>query len=188
MNTENFWNWFSANEGQIKGIMDDNSIADEFAEELMKMDPELRFEIGRLEGGVYDFVISCGGIKAGIPAVEQLYESAPNIPGWKFTKFKQPRPFEDKIRLGDFEFDPDSVKAMYQYNGYKTDVYLFFNDYDPEEDELFGNLTFIILDSLLGELIVMHKIGYIEYAGMEDAEDSTQLISLKKLKSIIENS
>ena len=98
---EGFWQWFVANEDRIFTFESNReTIFDEIADRLHRINPNLTFEFGPIEDGKREFVISAGGIKSAFSAVEELYANAPKLEKWIFIKFRQRRPplnirFED---------------------------------------------------------------------------------------------
>lgn len=162
---EDFWKWFKNNEEMLFNFeKNTEDTFDKLSVALSQVDPELTFEFSPVrENGKREFVISAGGIKRSFPAVESLFESAPNMKRWEIVKFR-PR----RIPLNDLSFAGVSVKAddVY-YNLYKDNeklgVVLFFDNYSEAENSTYGNLGYLFLDEALGEYDVETKLGFIEF-------------------------
>src|SRR5689334_6398671 len=60
-----FWSWFSANDDRLFDFeRDQKAVFDELAAQLVRVHPDLTFELGPVRDGRRDFVVSAGGIKA----------------------------------------------------------------------------------------------------------------------------
>lgn len=184
---QQFWNWFQANEASLRTVVDQPEGLGKVFAKLAEVDANLTCEVGKLSEGQFDFVVSCGGISEGIPAVQALCAAAPAIPDWQVTAFKQPKNMDWSIRLGEMEINPLEVRAWFDdEDPNRVDVALLFPAYDEEWHDAFGNITFILLDNLIGEYGVMTRIGGVEFGAIEDAADPGSLVTLEELKAVIE--
>ncbi len=162
---DDFWKWFQKNDEMIFNFEKDlENTFNKLSLALSKVGPDLVFEFGPIDkNGKREFVISAGGIKKSFPAVELLFNSAPELSRWIIVKFRQRR-----SPLNDLTFAGVSIKVddVY-YNIYKDDdklgVMLFFDNYSKQEDSIYGNLCYLFLDEALGEYDVETKLGFIEY-------------------------
>jgi hypothetical protein len=105
---EIFWKWFTKNQEMLFEFEENQeNTFNKLSAEMKKVHPDLTFEFGPvMESGEREFVISAGGIKDAFPAVEKLYDSAPNLSKWIFIKFR-PR----REPLHDIHFGGKSIKA-----------------------------------------------------------------------------
>jgi hypothetical protein len=182
---QQFWKWFEKNEKMLFDFEKDReNVFDILSKQIEKVHPDLTFEFSPVkEDGKREFVISAGGVKKAFPAVEALFDSAPNLARWQFIKYRQRRQ-----PLNDLEYGGKSVKAqdvryaMYK-DGEKVGIVLFFDGYNDSEKNVFGNIGYLFLDEALGELDIETKVGFIEFHG----RDSRQYENSRPLEELAEN-
>ena len=164
-----FWKWFVKNQDMLFDFEKDReNIFDNLSAEMNKVHPNLTFEFSPvLETGKREFVISAAGIKDAFPAVEALYDSAPNLPKWVFIKFR-PR----RKALNDLSFGGKSIKASeVRYKMFKDQekvgLIIFLDGYNDAEKDTYGNIGYLFLDEALGEYDIEMKVGFIEFHSRE---------------------
>lgn len=159
-----FWEWFVANEASIFKIKSgDDRIANKLYKKLQKIDEDLSFEVGSVENGSREFVISAGGMLTAFPAVERLYQAAPVLDRWIWVKFR-PRGTE----LFDVSFNDETVSAqdvryLLAKDGNKPGIIMFFEGLNDQNRDQYGHIGFIFLDHILGEYAVVNLVGFIEF-------------------------
>jgi hypothetical protein len=164
-----FWKWFVKNQDMLFEFEKDREkIFDKLAAEMNTVHPDLTFEFSPvLKNGKREFVISAGGIKSAFPAVEALFDSAPNLSKWKFIKFR-PR----RKPLNDLKFGGKSIKASeVHYKMFndqeKVGLIIFLDGYNDAEQNIYGNIGYLFLDEALGEYDIEMKVGFIEFHSRE---------------------
>lgn len=176
-----FWNWFIQNKDHIKSINENEAYGLKLLKMLQRYHKGLTYVIGQNPDGKMDFIISCDGIKSGIPHVKALAEAAPPIPGWNIIPFRPPMPDAKGVEMEGFNLEYESILVEYSFEGGMADIDLYIDGY-KEKDDRFLSAAFILLDNMFGEYFVMTKIGEIHFHPMEEAEHPENLISLEKLK------
>lgn len=79
---ERFWEWFQANDALLKqACAKPDTIVPLIGRKLDEVHPDLMFETGQANDGVYEIIISAGGLKAVIPEVTELVKAAPSLQG-----------------------------------------------------------------------------------------------------------
>jgi hypothetical protein len=159
---EQFWNWFQANEERLFHFEDDmEQVFSELGDRLEKVHPDLTFEIGPVEIGRREFVISAHGLKAAFPAVRSLHATAPELPRWKWIKFRPRREQITDIDFGGRTLHVDAVTYKMFRDGEKIGLVLYVDGYTDREREFFGEATYLMLDQALGEEVVETEVGFI---------------------------
>lgn len=160
-----FWKWFAKNDDRLFHFeRDREAVFDDLSRAMGRVHPSLTFEFGPvMDNGKREFVISAGGILDGFAAVEALFESAPALARWQFLKYRQRR-----LPLNDIEFAGKSIAAAdvhYQLfkDGAKIGIVVFFDGYNDDEHEIYGQIGFLYLDEALGEYDIETKVGFIEF-------------------------
>jgi hypothetical protein len=179
-----FWAWFVANEDKIWNIdRNQDKVIRMIGEALDRVDPGLAFEIGmEVEDGKREFILSADGIRSNMPKVESLYLSAPDMARWRIIKYRQRAPFGGKIRMAGKEISAEDVRFQVFNDGEKVGILLMFDDFTEERRNQFAGIGFLFLDKALGELDVMTRVGFVDFAGPESNfyADARRLTELPK--------
>jgi hypothetical protein len=121
--------------------------------------------------------VCAGGVKATIPAVEKLVAAAPDVPGWEIVAFRQPRDLPE-IRMGDHSVELELTRFVETgRRGALLDVTLFLPIPAGAPKDVLGELGFIALDHTLGEIVVMTRLGHIEFENILAAPSNARLLS-----------
>jgi hypothetical protein len=71
------------------------------------------------------------------------------------------------LRIGNKKVDPDDVRCQLFKDGDKVGIMLFFKDYSEDEEDIYGQIAYLMLDQALGEYDVETKVGFIEFTSNE---------------------
>ncbi len=181
---ERFWDWFSKNEMMVSQIENDpEGVMDKLHKAIGKVQEGLTAEIGREVNGKREFVISADGIKERIPAVEKLYDAAPDNPRWVFFKFRQRTGTGNlRFRMGELELGPENFEVAMDPDGDKTGFTVFIKSFDQDLLNAYAQAAFIMLDHAIGEYDMMTKVGAIEFEPFE-TPSQTPRYSLEELSA-----
>jgi hypothetical protein len=179
-----FWDWFIENKSGLEKFINsdgnDYTLFNNLTEKVKKYNKDLLPEITINSKNEFVLIITCDGMKAAIPHVITLCDSAPTIPNCVIQKFRQPGYF-GKINFGGLSYGPEDIKIKSTPNSGKFDIIIYVKGY-TESDHRYGNLAFIYLDHFLGEYNVMTKIGTIALQKLGLFTNKKGLISLDELK------
>ncbi|MCB1585538.1 MAG: hypothetical protein KDI52_04585 [Xanthomonadales bacterium] len=161
---QKFWKWFENNQQMLFEFEKDReNIFNSLTKQMETIDENLSFEFGPVtDNGSREFVISASGIIKSFPAVEKLFEAAPDLKKWHFVKFR-PRRIPMSISFGDFEVKPEEVKCQLFKDGEKVGIMMFFSDYNEKESNIYEQIGYLLLDQTIGEYDVEIKVGFIEF-------------------------
>jgi hypothetical protein len=178
-----FWKWFVHNEARLFVELDPNnpkldSAIEELHSRLRKVQKHLVCEVMLAEPKKI-LALSPKGIRAGIPLVESLHAKAPSLPRWEIVKFKQRKPHNEdfKIRFADRELTSDAVRYRFTAQKDRVGIELLFAGYEEQFLDVYQNVGFIMLDSMLGEYDVMTKVGAIDFLPLPEGSDHYPPIS-----------
>ena len=164
-----FWDWFQANDERLYNFeRDQKHTFDLLQSELRKVDKDLTFELGPIENGRREFIISADGIRESFPKVESLYAAAPALPRWKVVKYR-PRREPMDIALAGLRVDWHTVVVDLQPHGDKMDLTMYLPGYSEHTQDNYKGVAFLFLDQALGEYDVETKVGYIELKARNEA-------------------
>lgn len=164
---KDFWKWFSANapaiRREISGGGGDWAVAIHgLGAQLRKVHPGLVHEIGMPDPQTLELIISGDGIKANFPAVVDLVNSAPSVPGFKITAFKPRTVGNFGLRMLGKDITAEMLTYRFVPEGDVLGFELFI-DSDLDERSR-GIVGFVVLDQWLGEYDVATGLGWIEFA------------------------
>jgi hypothetical protein len=164
-----FWTWFQANEASLYDFQKNQPrIFDQLSAEMHKIHPALTFEFGPIQEGRREFIISADGLKEAFPKVESLYAAAPQLPRWKFTKFRQRgKPLD--IAYEGISVKADAVAAMAKADGAKAKVTVFLPDYSAAAHQKYQSIAFLFLNRALGEYDVQTRVSEVQVASSAHA-------------------
>jgi len=162
LSTEQFWQWFTKNESMcFEFERDQDRTFHKLGKALSKYHPSLGFEFGSVENGKREFVISADGDREAFPAVEALFEVAPELERWTFIKYR-PRRTPLTVGMDDFKLSPTDVEVMLSPDGEKVGLTVYVKGYVESNRDLFLGPVFIMLDWTIGEFDMATEVGFIE--------------------------
>src|SRR5262245_11762094 len=105
---QQFWKWFHDHEEELFHFQSErDEIFHSLSEALERVYEGLTFEVGPVEDGRRELVISADGIREAFPAVKSLCENAPELPRWKIIPFRPRRSPIDTIHVKELTLQPD---------------------------------------------------------------------------------
>jgi hypothetical protein len=151
-----FWKWFTANDANLFAFeANQPAILDEVSKQLTLVNKDLTFELGPVQDGKREFVISAGGVSSAFPAVEALYNKAPPLSRWVWVKFRPRRlPLSD-LQYGTTQVKVDDVRYLLAKDGNKVGIMLFFAGYSEKDKDSYDQLGYLFLDEALGEYAIV---------------------------------
>lgn len=161
---ERFWNWFTLNSRRLfRFETNQEQIFDELSEQLAKLSETLCFELGPVQNGRREFIISADGDKAAFPAVRALVAAAPSYSEWVIIPFRPPKNLDDYpgVVFGDVTLSVDDVWFSYQTEEAVIHLDLYIRGYRAENERELGGAAYLLLDSALGEYAVETYVGGI---------------------------
>jgi hypothetical protein len=174
-----FWKWFQKNEAMLFDFEKDReTIFNQLATEMHKVNSNLTFEFGPKQDGRREFVISADGIRDSFPSVEKLYAAAPPLRNWKVIKFRPRRePFD--INFQGISVKAASVAVLLEREGPKAALTVLIPCYTKAKHDSFAGIAFLLLDQALGEFDVETRVGFVGVAA--PSEHYPQATPLKNL-------
>lgn len=182
---DKFWSWFLKNKNEIINIPNDHSFIQKLITKIKEYNQVLAFEIGGKCDGPLEFVISCDGRRSGIPVVERLADSAPEIEGIKVIKFRQPKDDALEIQIGDLKLSANDIFFQYKIDK-NIHLQFFIPDY-RSDDQRYAQITFILLDNLIGEYYVMTNIGAIDFQKIQAESNFSKMTRLSQINNVIKS-
>lgn len=182
-----FWNWFRANETVLRKAYDEGEV--ECLDALISarvdaLDSGLGWEMGPYSLPDYAFVISPGK-RERIGICRAIVDVAPELPGWRFFSGK---PAKDLVSL-TVEVDGGEVCAdnwhyrLVSYGGGEfVDVEIFYEAADAPPPQREGIACELLVQSLLGELMSLERVGRIDFASVDHVREVERTTPLRFLR------
>jgi len=180
-----FWRWFQNNEEILfdfeKGP---HRILNRLSAAMHRVHPSLTYEFGPKENSTREFVLSADGIKEAFPRVEALYAVAPQLPRWKFIKFR-PRREPGNLTFKDVSVRAEDVFVLVEPDQTKVGITIFLPRYSKEVHQTFVGIAFLLLDHALGEYDVETRVGFIECKPLDNRPITA--VGLKELPEVFDS-
>jgi hypothetical protein len=187
MNEFEFWNWFSSNKKVVEDFI--NSESNDYTPyeiltaKIKEYHPDVIPELTVDQANNFVLIVSCDGIRSGMEPVENLVTAAPQIDKWIIQKFRQPGAVID-LNFQGLDFKARNIKAKYFLNDGLVDIELYIKGF-KEIDKRYKSLAFLYLDHLVGEYLVMTKIGTIRFRNLGLFTDTSNMKTLPELADLI---
>jgi hypothetical protein len=158
-----FWAWFQQHDSALFAVKSGTEpVCDELSEQLHRISPDLTFELGPVQSGKREFVISADGVREAFPAVLALGAAAPALVHWTIIRFRPPRPDVTQIQLAAVHLDADSVEFLAEPDGDRTGLTISVPNYKPTPEHAYEQGVYLLLDGMLGEYTVETAVGFVE--------------------------
>lgn len=142
---------------------------------LSEIQDGLIFEVGPGKTKKHGFILSAGGIRELIPAVRYLTDLLKDSVEWEVIAFKPAREVSDSTKQlimtssGEKVVQPSEIYVSLHPELTKVGVHIYFNHYDEEDYQAWGQVGFNFLDFSLGEYAVMESVGDLGFHARSEA-------------------
>ena len=154
---------------------------------MTKVHPNLCFEFGPEVDGRREFIISADGDKKAFGAVQALAGAAPRLRKWEVIPFRPPKDLKKypKVAYSNVELSSDDVWFSFQTEGSTIHLDLYIRGLSEENETEMGGLSFLLLDSALGEYVVETRIGGISRHPMPENADDLDLLPFPMITEVV---
>lgn len=181
---EGFWRWFAENAPALSQFVrhaTQEPVPEEMmnavGEALVRVHPDLVFELGIAADDKLDLVISGGGLTSAFPAVLALHKAAPASDVFKATAFRQRMPGMS-VRMAGRELSAETSAYVSEPGDEgKLDIWVFLPLPDDASEQDAGQIGYILLDTTLGEYDVATSLGGISFYSMAQAPEGAKPLS-----------
>lgn len=154
---------------------------------IEQVNPDLEFDIGPLEAGKREIVISAGGIRDAFPAVEALARGAPPLGRWNVVRYRQRRRVAGTLSFQGLSLSPATIRFEFPPGGPGSGIVLYMPAYSHTEHSRYLALALLMLDALIGEYDVEMKLGSILIEPL-GADRGSRAMTLDRLPGILDAS
>ncbi|RAW01818.1 DUF695 domain-containing protein [Pseudochryseolinea flava] len=188
-----FWNWFQENEKAFHNVIKTHkNIEADFFKKLSPKLSSLRegffYLTGMMNDHTAELIFTADGKIKNFVFIEELVESAPVIPGWKFAAHKPPMEFDGfSIDMHGLRFAEDNLSfypVLHPEYPDEIEITVVSTDFNERNRDQVTNGVYIFLDNYLGELKFATFVDYLNVSGTPD-DDQVELIPMKKLKDYL---
>lgn len=189
---EPFWVYFKKNEKKFHSAVKNQKNEERIFEKLStKLSEQLGVDIEYLAGMADENTVllsfSAGGVLKNTVVIEEFVNSAPDIPGWKFTSSIPDIDMKD-FRLEMFDHKVDRETLSFYSNDSPEypdliDITFVHSDLNDENISTITHGTYIFLQSYLGEIFFITTIDKLNVIGKKHKKK--EQIPLDKLKAFL---
>ncbi len=182
-----FWEWFEENSEEIFNFeKNQDEVFKKINGRLRKISKGLGFMFGPKIGKKREFIITASGVKHIFPVVEKIVAAAPKLKKWKITAFVPPSKKLENMGLEGLTLWPKDMYFFHELGeSNKINLKLYIKDF-VEGDQRYIQLSFIILDNIIGEYAVVTKVGFVDFYLLPAKKKRDELHPLKDLRGIID--
>jgi hypothetical protein len=187
-----FWNWFKKHEKNFYNVVNkgkniEAAFFDKLSPKLAELKDGYFFLAGMLDDHTAELVLTADGIIKNVVFVEELVNSAPTIPGWKFTALKPSSDIDHScINMADYVFGTETLSFYSNdHADYpdEIDITIVHKDFNENDKSTIINGIYIFLDNYIGELNSVTTIDNVSVVGPHAAEK--ELVPIGKLKDFL---
>ena len=190
MTKEEFWKWFDANklslENFIAGKIQDDDIYEDLSERLKQYSEYLIPELTINEDNKFVLVISCDGIKQGIPFAEAITENIREFENWVVLKYRQPGPMEF-IPVNGLNLKRSSILLEWRKTASQKYFLTFYIKGFSPHNKNYEIGTLLHLDHTIGEYNAMTRVEGVEIKKLDLVYSEKGLYTLDDLKTELDN-
>lgn len=189
MTKENFWEWFEKNKAGLEIFISseprDYTIYETLSEKLNQYSEYLIPELTMTENNEFVLIISCDGIKQGIPHAEKLTQNLKKFDNWEIQTYRQPAPME-MIPVNGLNLKRNDIYVEWKKTSSgKYNLTFFVKDFSPQ-DFNYELGTLLHMDHTIGEYNAMTKIEGVEIKKLGIYQSEKDLKTLDDLKIELE--
>jgi hypothetical protein len=174
--TTELWQWFSSNCRRFEAEEPDQEAYRQLGSLIKDIDRGLTYEIAR--GETWELAISADGAPELISTVQDVVSHAPKVNGWSIVAFRQPSMEPPLITAFDQELTSENVFfSIDETRDGVCDLTLYMPGIDDENYRHMAHCAMLLMESMIGELAVMTRIGEIEYESAEDLPKEAKPLS-----------
>lgn len=161
-----FWEWW-AHEGRTLDPHQPSAATDELARRVAAVHPDLVWNFGPGTTAEVRLTVSAGGVAQVRPSAERWLRAAPAADAtWEYRASQEPEPGAMSSRLSIAGHDVDLSLTRFRVDPVEEELRVHVGVYHPAfarlPDGVRGQVTFLVLDWVLGEDDVERWVGHVE--------------------------
>jgi hypothetical protein len=182
-----FFEWFAANAAALAHASQDPGLVAILNERLDFVNPKFAWEIGPGSKAEWSFALSPDGDESLSEGVRHAISRAPEIPGWEFHAFRQPRDAPPVVDLdtprGDVEINAnDAEYVLLRARDGTFDMVVALPAAKQLRSEEQCALAVLLLDGLIGEEARMCLIKNVEFVEALEPKYQGRTTKIKHLR------
>lgn len=176
-----FWQWWSSSAADIAAAIPAGSLArfaDVMTSQVHAIDPGLAWEFGAGTSSRHQLTVTAEGDPSLRRIARRWLRAAP--PGdatWSFYDMRQPSALDSVLQIGDAELRFGDVRVVATRHGSALDVVMYHPLFAQLPEQVQRQITYLSLDSALGEEAVELWVGSIDQT-LSEPTDSRALADL----------
>jgi hypothetical protein len=189
MSKDDFWQWFDQNKIALEDFLSqgtrDYTIYEALSKKLKQFNEFLIPELTLDKNGHFILIISCDGMKQGIPFVEQLTQGIKEYSNWLIVKYRQPGAMA-VIPLDGLNLKRKNIYLTWNKStAGKYELTFYVKGYTPSNRN-YEIGTLLHLDHSIGEFNAMTKVVGVKINRLGFFQSTKDLRTLDDLTAEIE--
>jgi len=189
-----FWKWFALNQSSYFHLDEKTHdeveyLLNELLQQLHEYCDKLVFQIGGQHPTVKELIISAEGNAEYFNIVEELVYMAPKLKKWKFIALAPATHLVQAIEYDGIAIDPCNVwfsPIETREEPHLLGVCIYIEGFNPEEEQRYYNVAYVILETVLGERSTALDVHYLEVSPPPENTDADELFLVETLPAYIE--
>lgn len=186
-----FWTWFKSNRKRIEllaqGDREQLPLYAEMTRRMHAFHPAVHPELDVDDNG-HVLIVTADGRPEGVGPVMRFTELYPVLDGWRIQRFR--KPVNDPLAVFEYQgllCAMEEARVAYAFDEAENKIHLGFVVEDASvEDERWQGMLFLLLDHAIGEYNTIMHVGGLELMKEEDLPPQVSLITLDRLREVIE--
>jgi hypothetical protein len=162
---DEFWRWFREVAASLESDLESPELLKELDARIQNFDPKLSWEIGPGLSKPCQLVISPNLSRDLVEKAGKIVKGAPVLPTWEFYAARQRKEWHYKLELGRERLPIDAsgwTFVLLRYPDGAHEVLLKGRDLPPLSGDERRNAAAIVLESILGEEVVLDRINQFD--------------------------
>lgn len=194
MSAQEFWDWFAAHAEQVAaaarasgGPCEPEGVLAELDQHIRSLDSEIGWEIGPHDHGWF-LALSPKGTREGLAKTAALVGQAPNLDDWRFLAAKPPKTWDRQFDLSGRRIDARTWRyRLRRWDDGALGVIWGVDDQVDSDDETSEELGWFVLESELGEEVVITNFVDVEMTNLAAWNEADQGNAITALREHVES-
>jgi len=188
-----FWNWFRGVAASLAADIENRSLLEEIDARVSQLDSKLSWEVGPGSHEPWQLVISPNLDRDLRQKTREIISHAPVIEGWEFYSARRPKDWDYKLLIErsdgrePIQLDTSGwAFVLLQYPEGKREVLLQGSSLPPLDDDERWQAAAIVLESILGEDILLDRISEFELVNRLEPRFAAKQKPIQHLREAVE--
>jgi hypothetical protein len=186
-----FWAWFSSISDELAANVEEKAVLEELDKKVRDLHPGLSWEIGPGRTREWQLVISPNLDRELRSLARAIVAQAPVLPEWQFYAARRPKDWNYQFQIGTEgghlrNLDASRWKfVLLEYPDETQEILLQASDAISLREDERWQAAAIVLESILGEDMVLDRIGEFELVGELEPQFAADARPIQELRDVL---